>query len=170
MTYVGIDNGCSGAVGILHPDRSFNIFPMQTWAQEKRGKTKAGKTKADTFVDEVWLDELLAKIEGPFHVICEAAQKFSPGKLALISTWSCFAAIRAVLKIRRYKFTAVNPSMWQRDMLKGCIAGETGPASIAAAKAIFPNVSLLRSARCTTDCDGMSDALLIAEWGRRNNL
>ena len=58
---------------------------------------------------------------------------------------------------------------WQKDILKGVPhgPGETKSASITVAKRLFGGVSLKRTAKCRKDCDGMADALLLAEYGRR---
>lgn len=40
-------------------------------------------------------------------------------------------------------------------------------ASIKKAQELFPDVSLLASDRCKRPHDGLADALLIAEYGRR---
>ena len=44
------------------------------------------------------------------------------------------------------------------------------PTSINAARRLFPEVSLLRTPKCTKPHDGISDSLLICEYGRRKNL
>lgn len=44
---------------------------------------------------------------------------------------------------------------------------DTKAMSILAAHRLFPGVSLLRTDKCKKPDDGMSDALLIAEYGRR---
>lgn len=47
---------------------------------------------------------------------------------------------------------------------------DTKRTSINASRRLFPHVSLLRNARCKTPHDGLSDALLMAEYARRHNL
>jgi len=49
------------------------------------------------------------------------------------------------------------------DIIGKIPKGESKPMSIAKAKELYPSISLRRSARCSTDSDGLSDALLIAE-------
>ncbi len=47
---------------------------------------------------------------------------------------------------------------------------DTKKTSINASRRLFPRVSLLRNSKCKTPHDGLSDALLIAEYARRSNL
>jgi len=65
-------------------------------------------------------------------------------------------------------YTIVPPREWQKVMLSGVSKKlNTKAASILIAKRLYPGVSLRATERCTTDHHGMSDALLIAEYGRR---
>jgi hypothetical protein len=52
-------------------------------------------------------------------------------------------------------------------MLAGTPGEDTKQRSVIAAQRLFPNVSLLPTPRCKKPSDGIADALLIAEWGRR---
>lgn len=52
-------------------------------------------------------------------------------------------------------------------MLAGANGTDTGQRSIVVAQRLFPGQTLLRSPRAKKPSDGMADALLIAEWGRR---
>lgn len=83
-------------------------------------------------------------------------------------------------------YTLVSAQRWQREMFKGVTplfkltrtrAGcmgmrtkrtkDTKAMSILAAQRLFPDVSLLRTNKCKKPDHGMADALLIAEYGRR---
>jgi hypothetical protein len=52
-------------------------------------------------------------------------------------------------------------------MLEGTQGDDTKQRSIIAAKRLFPEVSLRRTERSRKDDDGISDAILLAEYGRR---
>ena len=62
----------------------------------------------------------------------------------------------------------VPPKVWQADAHRGISGDNTKVKSIVAAQQLFPDVSLLASARCTKPHDGMADALMIAWWAIRN--
>lgn len=62
----------------------------------------------------------------------------------------------------------VLPRVWQRAMLAGTPAGaDTKARSIVAAQRLFPAANLLATPRSRKPHDGMADALLLAEYGRR---
>lgn len=73
--------------------------------------------------------------------------------------WFCVALL--------IPYMLVSPARWQRSMLDGLPPGDSGERSILAAKRLFPDANLKRSPRSRKDDDGMAEALLIAEYGRR---
>ena len=163
-TIIGIDNATSGALAVLAFNRPPQIIPFVTLPKVPKQSTE---------LDDVWFHETmqsLTALHGPVRVIAERAQKFSVGILALCSTWACWGAIRMCLRAQKIPFVPIDPRTWQAEMLRGIAGANTKEKSIAQAKRLFPEANLRRSVRCTTDDDGMADALLIAEYGRRHNL
>ncbi len=61
----------------------------------------------------------------------------------------------------------VRPATWQRVMLDGAPGRATQQRAIIAAQRLFPGVDLRRTPRAHRAHDGLADALLIAEYGRR---
>lgn len=61
----------------------------------------------------------------------------------------------------------IHPKTWQTAMLRDTPGKDTKARSILAAQRLFPTVNLRRTARAKKDDDGLTDALLIAEYGRR---
>jgi hypothetical protein len=104
-------------------------------------------------------------------ILVEPAQKFSPGKLALCSTWFCWGMIRAILEIDKYKWEPVNPRTWQKEMFSGHIRSKdqtSKDASIIVCQRIFPKTSLLPTPKTKKPNSGWADSLLLAEFGRLN--
>lgn len=66
-------------------------------------------------------------------------------------------------------YELVAPRTWQAAMFAGLPEMETKARSVLACQRLFPGVSLLRTAKCSKAHDGMADALLLAEWGRRKH-
>ena len=62
----------------------------------------------------------------------------------------------------------VSPTSWTKEMLRG-VPGDGKGRNILAAKRLFPDVDLRKSDRARVDHDGICDALLICEFGRRLN-
>jgi len=109
-------------------------------------------------------------------VVIESAQKFSAGTNALASTWFGFGRLTAMLELGIFRFHVVeSPLTWQktfwtRPKLPKGQKFDTKEASINAARRIFPGRDFFPTPRCTTPSDGITDALLLAEYGRRLGL
>jgi len=107
---------------------------------------------------------------------------------ATFSFGGCFEGVKALCAAFRLPMTLVSPRDWQKEMHQGipqqykaAVKIKTGPKagqmgkpkkdpkkmSLMAVKRLFPTVSLLRTPKCSKDHDGIVDALLIAEYGRR---
>lgn len=61
----------------------------------------------------------------------------------------------------------VHPRTWQIVMHRGLAKDDKKQTSILAAQRYFPGVDLRRNERCKVPHDGIAEALLIAEYGRR---
>lgn len=153
---IGIDPGAKGALGIIHDDGTASVFPL-----------KCSIRNGSTIVDTVALREVLrdliredyatVAIEEPLSSAISSAR-------TIASCWRNFGRIEAVMDGLRLEYRAVPPRVWQSAILGKVPKGESKAASIAAAKSAFPGLSLHRSPRCSTDCDGLADALNIARY------
>ncbi len=63
------------------------------------------------------------------------------------------------------RYELVTPQRWQKEMLAGMQGGKD--ASCIRAQELFPEADLKKGPRSKKLHDGRSDALLIAEYGRR---
>ena len=155
---VGIDPGMSGAIAFLldsgHPAR---VQPMPTLKE----------TKTKRCLDEVSIVHLLShRAQAIDMVFIEKAQSM-PGQ----GVSSCFnygagwGILRGICAGIGIPYTLIHPTTWKRTMCRDVPKGKD--ASIIVAKRLWPNVSLLPTPRSRKDNDGMADALLIAEYGRR---
>jgi hypothetical protein len=107
---------------------------------------------------------------------------------ATFSFGGCFEGVKALCAAFKLPMTLVSPKDWQKEMHQGIPqqykpaeriktgkkAGQMGKPrrdpkkmSLMAVKRLFPNECLLRTPRCSKEHDGIIDALLIAEYGRR---
>ena len=167
-TYIGIDPGLKG--GIVSLAQGGTLLEIRTMPTVLYGRRKT--------VDICELSEILVSMSRGDEptVIIESAQKFSAGTNALTSTWFGFGRITALLEIQGYRHEIVAaPRTWQKvfwtkpKMPKG-EKFDTKAASISAAKRLFPGCDFLPTARCSVPADGLTDAALIAEYGRRLGL
>lgn len=173
MTYVGIDPGLSGAVAWIKPiSEKYSldcivVVPAPTMAKGKSGK-QYDMTACWGILDDIPL---------PVFVCLEYAQAMPPsvrgrrqGASSGFNTgvgWGMWQGMLTALP--QCQWQIVHPRTWQKDILAGVPhgPGETKSASITVAKRLFSGVSLKRTDKCRKDCDGISDALLLAEYGRR---
>ena len=68
---------------------------------------------------------------------------------------------------KKISYEVVTPQSWQKAMLFGTSAQNTKQASVIVAKRIWPGVDFRRSTRARIADVGLTDAILIAESGRR---
>lgn len=165
--WIGIDNGLSGGIAMLDETGKFRLLaPMPT--------TKNGKGR-DLDV-ELLKGALIHGLNDEVTVVIELPTKHSPGVLALCSTWCCYGGIRAVLKLSKVRTHEItSPRTWQKifwtvpKMPKGQ-KFDTKAAALKAANQLWPEQKWLATDRSSVPHNGLVDAALIAEYGRRNNL
>ena len=75
-----------------------------------------------------------------------------------------FGFIQGVLKAYEIPYELVTPQKWKKEF--SCTSDKN--TSIEVCKRLFPNVNLKATDRCKKDHDGIAEALLIAEYGRRH--
>lgn len=168
-TYIGIDGGLDGGLCAMTGPSSLIAVPMPT---VKLGK---GREIDVIALRDFLMDHIGFQDSAPPTVILEAASKHSPGVLALCSTWHSYGSIKTVLNLFRYRYHVVEPRTWQRDfwtrpkMAQGA-KFDTKAAALLAASRMWPEQAWTASARCSKAHDGMVDAALLAEYGRRKSL
>lgn len=64
-------------------------------------------------------------------------------------------------------YEIVRPVDWQKEFFQGLSKDLGKQRSVIVCKRLFPEVDLRRTPRCHKDDDGIADAILIAEYGRR---
>jgi hypothetical protein len=152
---VGVDPGKEGAIVRLADDARY-VCAMPVVAGEKR--------------DEYDVPEVLRLLDGAGHVVVEKLQPMplkAGGTIANYNRGLCMGLFVTACVALKLPFTLVRPQEWQRELLAGIPGEDTKQRSILAAQRLFPGVDLRRTVRCKGPSDGIADALLIAEWGRR---
>lgn len=163
MIYVGIDNGLDGGIVALSDTAGaapVACLPMPTQTHRGRREIDA-RAVADWFLALGPLGWTTAIIEEPGG---------SKSANAAASMAASFATLRAVCEVKRIRWHRVTPRQWQRVMLPGCPAGETKREALAVARRLWPAHDWRASERAKTPHDGIVDAALIAEMGRRCGL
>jgi hypothetical protein len=176
---VGIDVGVSGAIAHIQPFGKVGALsrPMATITPMPILKIRRGKGYRSVY-DAVSLSEKISLYRENgwnAHVYIEQPPipRFLPRAGGSVSQASVaqlhygFGLIVGMCVAFGLPHTVVSPRTWQAKMLTGVPQGDVKAASIIAAKRIFPNVDLKRTQKCRKDDHNFADALLIAEFGRR---
>lgn len=151
---VGIDNGLTGAVAAVQGNHVIQEFALPV---------------SNGDVDAAKLVTRLQFIGGPHQVTIAIEQpgKFSPGVLALCSTWKVFGQITGALTVSGYSYTVVAPRTWQAAILGKVPKGETKKFALDCYAKTFSRRIPTKSDKSKKAHDGIIDAALIACWAER---
>lgn len=159
-TYVGIDNGVSGSIGIVNHNATqveFYLTPVKSCLNyQKKGKNL-------NRVDVDALEDLLKPY--PNALVLLERPMVNPGRFeATASALRAFEATLIVLERLDLPYIYVDSREWQVPMLPAGIKGadKLKGASLDVGKRLFPALRNIFK----KDADG----ILIAEWARRTNL
>ena len=160
MNYLGLDPGKAGGVAVLDAEGMVVELRVMPTVRASRGRPE---------VDVPALVGLIAS-----HRLCfVTAEKLQPMPSKLGGGAANFARgygrglVEGVCAALEVPLQLVSPRRWQGVMLEGTPGEDTKARSIIAAGRLFPGVSLLPTPRCRKPHDGLADALLLAEYGRR---
>ena len=144
MIYIGVDPGKNGGIAIIDSDGVI-AFPFSE-------------------------ERLLIELDGiaqEYECICYLEHVHAMPKQGVSSTFNFgmnFGFIQGVLKAYKIPYELVTPQKWKKEF--SCTSDKN--TSIEVCKRLFPGVNLKATDRCRKDHDGMAEALLIAEYGRRS--
>lgn len=142
MTYIGVDPGKKGSLALLE-NGAVSIFPFSE----------------DTYID------VLSKVDPRAAVCCLEHVGAMPGQgvTSMFHFGENFGFIQGVLRAYRIPFELVRPQKWKKEF---SITGDKN-SSIAVCKRLFPEISLLRTAKCKKEDDNVAESVLLAEYARR---
>jgi len=142
MIYVGIDPGADGGIGVIDTlEDSAENFLLTT-------------------------DKLIEVLHRPgkMKVMLEEVHAMpKQGVTSMFNFGKNFGVILGILEAMRVPYDLVTPRKWKAEF------GLNGDKkkSIECCKRLFPCIDLKKSDRSKKDHDGMAEALLLAEYGRR---
>ncbi len=157
----GIDPGLTGGIGTLGPTGDIlDLRPMSP-LPELAAYLEASKQ---------WLTDHRIGM----HVWLEAAQAFpKQGVVAVFSYGTHYGELRGLLVALKIPYTLVRPIEWTRHMHAGTRAREAKAKvrSLEAARRLKPEETwVAKGSTAKKPHDGLVDAYLIAEFGRRRGL
>lgn len=148
MIYIGIDPGKNGGIAKINTDTGF--------------------VKTVTFSEESLISELEGYFmfdKSPLRCVVEKVNAMpGQGVVSMFNFGQNYGFIQGVLKAYAIPYELVTPQKWKKEF--SCTSDKN--TSIEVCKRLFPSVNLKATERCRKDHDGMAEALLIAEYGRRH--
>jgi hypothetical protein len=157
MRVLGIDNGLKGAMALVEG------LTMKECVVTPTLTVKASKREYNAI-------EIIKIIERmrPDHVFLEKAQSMPrQGVASMFSIGQGYGLFRGILAALKVPHTLVHPKTWQKVMFQDLSKSDTKAMSLIVCMRLWPSHSWLASPRCRKPHDGLTDAALIAEYGRR---
>lgn len=142
MIYIGCDPGKKGSLALLEDGR-VSIFP---------------------FSEDAYID-VLGTVH-PHNAMCcleHVGSMPGQGVTSMFHFGENFGFIQGVLRAYKIPFELVRPQKWKKEF---SITGDKN-SSIQVCKRLFPEVSLLRTAKCKKEDDNVAESVLLAEFARR---
>lgn len=155
--YIGIDPGKSGAIAALKHDGS--ILLLENCPVIKITKTKEMSDPRE-MNNLFW--EFIHKLDGNVIIIIEKGR--SMPKQGVASTFKFGRNVgqwEGIIYGTKFPIEERSAKTWQKVMLEDMDRSDTKLASVAKANMLWPGLNLKKTHH------GKSDALLIAEYGRR---
>jgi len=159
--YIGIDNGVTGSIGLIHPNGEYAFFKTPVKMQQDYTK----KQKNLSRIEVHGLIEILTHFKGPKKAVLERPLVNPKMFTATISAVRCFESTLCILEGLSIPFEFLDSKEWQKKLLPaGCKGAALKSASVDIATRLFPEYET--DFKKQKDGDGM----LIAEYARRSNL
>ncbi len=162
MIIAGVDNGFSGAICKMDVTNSKHWFkyssePLYSIEAFDMPIIKNQKNEIDE-------QALVAMLKECDHVFIEKAQVMPKQGISSSGRYMMsYGIVRGICSALGIPYTLVTPQRWKKDILAD-MPKEKG-ASIIMVKRLFPSIDMSRKKD-----HGRAEAVLIAEWGRRQRI
>jgi hypothetical protein len=179
-THIGIDPGVNGAYARIEEGENLEVMgaPLPTfWITVKTKNGIKRRQKYDikamyTIFKNVGVARFTIEkqIPMPMERTIETptgTKTMKQGATSVFTTGCGYGFIRGVVYGMGVTPEVVHPKTWQKEFFKRDTSKTTKEQALDALKALYPNVDLFATERSKKVHDGIVDAILIAEWGRR---
>jgi crossover junction endodeoxyribonuclease RuvC len=158
MKILGVDPGLNGGLVLLDEVKITGRIVMPTLdAPNGKGREYDLFTLIQTF--ESWK---------PDRAILERAQPMpGQGVTSMFSIGKGYGILMGIISALRIPINIVHPRTWQKLIFSNMAKQDTKAASAIVAQRLWPGVDWRATAKCKNPHDGLTDAVCIAEWGRR---
>lgn len=145
MQYIGIDPGQEGGIGIIYEDNTAIAY----------------KYTSDKLIE---ITKHIKEHKLDVCVYVEEVHSMPQQGVRSMFTFGCgFGKILGILEALNVEYQLVPAHRWKKYI--GVTADKS--TSIQKCKDLFPDTSLLPTSKCRKPSDGLAEALLIAEYGKR---
>lgn len=148
MIYLGIDPGKRGGFAFIREIEGDYVYNCYPW---------------DDNVFICTLEKLLALNDPIFGIVEKVSAMPNQGVVSMFTFGKSCGYIEGVLSAFKIAFQTVVPMKWKREFS----LNKSKEESISVCQKLFPHAILLPNSRCHKPSDGMAEALLMAEYGRR---
>lgn len=155
--WIGIDPGLSGGVAVIGPRMTAAARTPIIGTEKRTMNLAACGGLLRQYVE--------ANSGGAFAVIEKVHAMPQQGVSSTFTFGKGYGAWMGILATLGIPYQEVTPQAWKKLMLEGADKEDKG-SSINRAAGLFPYVNLIPEG-CRTPSDGMAEALLMAEYGRR---
>lgn len=158
VCFIGVDPGKTGGIAFLSESDGIILTPMPV---------------NDDGIDVVKLTSLLrgyapdTRVAFLEHVSGAPVQGRNQGTWSMFNFGHNFGIVRGVLAGVGIDTVLVRPQTWMKATHFKFQGSDTKERSRAAFKSIFPGVNALATERSRVEHEGMIEAALIADYGRR---
>ena len=149
MIYIGIDVGKKGGIAVIFED-NIEVYPYS----DDKLMYICSKAKA--------LE--ITRKEQTFCVVEKVGAMHGQGVTSMFNFGKSFGYILGVLEAYKISYQLVNPQIWKKEFN---LIKKDKAESIKTCKRLYPDISLLPTARCSKENDGMAEALLICTYAKR---
>lgn len=170
---IGIDPGKKGAFAVLDlVEGILEVRPMPVLAGGKKSRDEYDIRAITEYLKGYRRDCCLVTVERsqPLSMIPPKARlgvdAFKPGSIAQFNR-GVQRGFEWLLTALEIPFQLVPARTWMKIMHTGTPGADTKQRSVIAAQRLFPGVDLRRTPLCRKDDDGIAEAILLAEYGRR---
>lgn len=145
--YIGVDPGINGGLATIGSG-IFDVVPMP-------------ETRKQAFD---WLKSVATPQYRVIAVVEKVASRPGQGVASMFKFGKGVGEVLGILTALRCEIIEPTPQAWKKVMLAG--TDKSKDASIQICENLFPDVELVLP-RCRKPHDGMAEAVLMAEYGRR---
>lgn len=148
--YIGVDPGSNGAIAVIIDDVVHKVVKYDSYEI-----ADIIKNVVSEYSENHTMMCTLEKVHSMPRDGVKQAFKFGEN----------YGFVKGTLMALQIPFQEVTPMTWKKEF---SLVKQDKSVSIKRCKELFPGVSLVPTARSTKESDGMAEALLICEYGRRH--